>query len=107
MTRCCGSAAAVAAVVVACLPAAGGQARAQTTIDVAKITCEQWQAYKVANPDQIALWVSGYLAGKSGTTVLDVQTFRDTNVKKVRDRCFREPKRLLMDVVAEAFAGAK
>lgn len=97
----------VAGLVAAVMIAGPEPARAQTTIDVAKITCEQWQAYKVANPDQIALWVSGYVAGKRGTTLLDVQTFRDSNVKMVRDRCFREPKRLLMDVVAEALAGAK
>ncbi|MDC7787506.1 HdeA/HdeB family chaperone [Rhodoplanes sp. TEM] len=81
--------------------------RAQTTIDVARITCEQWQAYKVANPDQVALWISGYHAGKRGTTVIDVQTFRETNIRKVKDRCFREPKMLVMDAVAQEIVGGK
>ena len=32
---------------------------AQTTIDVAKITCEQLVLMKVADPDHIAIWLSG------------------------------------------------
>jgi len=32
---------------------AAGPAQAQTTIDISKITCEQWLAFKVADPDHI------------------------------------------------------
>lgn len=108
MTSCNGSTAApVVWLVAACAAVAPAPVRAQTTIDVARITCEQWQAYKVANPDQVALWISGYHAGRRGTTVIDVQTFRETNIRKVKDRCFREPKMMVMDAVEQEIAGGK
>jgi hypothetical protein len=31
-------------------------AQAQVTLDVSKITCEQYNAYKVTNPQNIAIW---------------------------------------------------
>ena len=41
-------------------------AQAQVTLDVSKITCEQYNAYKVTNPQNIAIWVNGYYHGKRG-----------------------------------------
>src|SRR4029434_7974001 len=35
-------------------------ARAQVTLDVAKITCEQLRTYKITRPENIAIWLSGY-----------------------------------------------
>ena len=35
-------------------------AQAQTTIDVAKISCDQFVLMTVADPDYIAIWLSGY-----------------------------------------------
>src|SRR5882672_1544271 len=46
---------------------------AQVTLDVAKVTCDQWAGYKITNPQNIALWVSGYFNGARGNTVLDTQ----------------------------------
>ena len=48
-------------------------ARAQVTIDVAKITCDQYLGYKVTNPQNIAIWLSGYYHGKRGETTVDTQ----------------------------------
>src|SRR5262245_63026093 len=39
-------------------------ARAQVTIDVSKITCDQWIGYKLTRPENIAMWLSGYYHGK-------------------------------------------
>ena len=44
-------------------------ARAQVTIDVSKITCDQYVGYKVTNPQNIAIWLSGYYSGKRDSTV--------------------------------------
>ena len=77
---------------------------AQTTIDVAKITCEQFVLMKVADPDHIAIWLSGYYHGKRGDTTLETQTLI-ANAKKVRDYCFRNPKALVMDAVEKLFGG--
>ena len=38
----------------------GLSAQAQVTVDVTKITCDQYVHHKVATPDQIAAWISGY-----------------------------------------------
>jgi hypothetical protein len=61
-------------------------ASAQVTIDVAKITCDQWLLFKVTDPRNISLWLSGYYHGKRGVTVVDRQALRD-NEDKVKDYC--------------------
>jgi hypothetical protein len=61
-------------------------ASAQVTIDVAKITCDQWLLFKVTDPRNITLWLSGYIHGKKGVTVVDQQALRD-NEDKVKDYC--------------------
>ena len=35
-------------------------AQAQVTVDVSKITCEQFMGYVITDPNNIALWLSGY-----------------------------------------------
>jgi hypothetical protein len=47
--------------------------RAQVTLDVAKITCEQLRSYRITRPENIAIWLSGYYHGKRGDTTLDTQ----------------------------------
>jgi acid stress chaperone HdeB len=66
--------------------ALAGTARAQVTIDVAKITCDQYLLFKVADPRDISLWLSGYYHGKRGITVVDQQALRN-NEDKVKDYC--------------------
>ena len=41
-------------------------ARAQVTIEVSKITCEEYLSFSVADPRDINIWLSGYYAGKRG-----------------------------------------
>lgn len=60
--------------------------QAQTTIDVSKITCEQFILLQVANPDYIAIWLSGYYHGKQNRPTIDVQGFK-ANADKVRTFC--------------------
>ena len=79
---------------------------AQTTIDVSKITCEQFLNYKITNPNNIALWISGYYNGKRGNTVLDVQSIQD-HVEKVKDYCVRNDKLPVMQAVETLFGEKK
>jgi acid stress chaperone HdeB len=60
--------------------------RAQVVVDVAKITCEQYVLFTVADPHDIAMWLSGYFNGKRDNTVLDTQQFR-LHAKQVMDYC--------------------
>jgi acid stress chaperone HdeB len=52
-------------------------AQAQTTIDVAKITCDQFVSASVAPPDNIVIWLNGYYHGKRGSTIIDVQKLKE------------------------------
>jgi len=85
-------------VALAMVPPAG----AQVTLDVAKITCEQYTGYKVTNPQNIAIWLSGYYHGKRGDTTLDTQALV-ADAKKVRDYCFRNRQTPVMEAVEKLF----
>jgi acid stress chaperone HdeB len=81
-------------------------ARAQVTIDVSKITCDQYTGYKVTNPQNIAIWLSGYYHGKRGDTTLDTQALVE-KAKKVRDYCRRNPQALVTQAVETLFGEAR
>jgi hypothetical protein len=78
-------------------------ARAQITLDVSKITCEQYNGYKITNPQNIAIWVSGYYHGKRGDVTLETQRLVE-NARKLRDYCRRNPQTLVMQAVETLFA---
>jgi acid stress chaperone HdeB len=82
--------------------AAAPAARAQVTLDVSKITCEQYTSHKITNPQNIAIWLSGYYHGKRDDTTLEPQTLI-ANAKKVRDYCFRNRQALVMQAVETLF----
>ena len=77
--------------------------RAQVTLDVAKVTCEQWSGYKITNPQNIAFWLSGYYNGKRGNTVLDTQDLA-REVAKLRDFCITNPQLPVMQAVERLMA---
>jgi hypothetical protein len=82
-------------------------ANAQVTIDVAKITCEQFLSFSVTDPNNIAIWLSGYQHGKLGDTIVRPQEFKE-NVAKVKSACFlRENSKLPVMQVAEKVLSSK
>ena len=88
-------------IVVSALLAASA-AEAQTTIDVAKISCEQFVLMKVAPPDYLAIWLSGYYSGKNNNTTIDVQRLKD-NAQKVKHYCLYN-KGTLMEAVEKVLS---
>ena len=62
-------------------------AQAQTSIDISKISCEQYNLFKVADPEKIAIWLSGYHHGLHKNTILETQRLEE-NAKKLRDFCY-------------------
>jgi acid stress chaperone HdeB len=83
------------------LAALGGAfAQAQTSIDVAKITCEQHILYKVTDPRNIAIWLNGYFQAKRGDTVIEVQQFEEF-AKKLTDFCRANYKVPVMEAVEQ------
>jgi acid stress chaperone HdeB len=85
---------------------AGQPARAQVTVDLSKITCEQWSGYKITNPQNIALWLSGYYNGKRGNTVIDTQALAAEN-QKLRDFCITNAQMPVMQAAEKLFGVAK
>lgn len=85
------------------MPLLVSAAQAQTTIDVSKITCEQFLLMTVAPPDYVAIWLSGYYHGKRNDTIIDVQKLKD-NAQKVRSHCLYN-KGKLMEAVEKVLAG--
>jgi acid stress chaperone HdeB len=80
---------------------------AQVTIDVAKITCLQFATYKIANPQDIALWLSGYYTGKrGGNTLVDPQALK-ANSDKVVTYCLQHPDTPVMQAVETLFGLSK
>ena len=88
---------------LALVVSAGSAVKAQVTIDVAKISCDQFVLFKVADPNTIAVWLHGYYSGKEGNTVVDVETLK-ANVKKLRAYCLQNPDVALLQAVEEARA---
>jgi acid stress chaperone HdeB len=74
-------------------------AHAQTTIEVAKITCDQFLGLKVASPDNIAIWLSGYYHGKQGSTTIDVQQLKEQPQKMTTYCLYKDRNATVMEAV--------
>jgi hypothetical protein len=77
-------------------------APAQTTMDVSKITCEQFGSFKVADPDHIALWLSGYYHGLQRSTIVEIQALKES-ARQVASFCRNNEKMRVMDAVETLF----
>ena len=77
-------------------------AQAQVTLDISKVTCDQYNAYKVTNPQNIAIWVNGYYHGKRGDVTLDTQRLVES-ARKLRDYCRRNRETLVLEAVETLF----
>jgi acid stress chaperone HdeB len=80
--------------------------QAQTTIDVSKISCNQLSTAKVASPDYIAIWLSGFYNGKRNNTIIDVQRLQD-NAQKIRTYCLYNDKGTVMEAVEKVLSQEK
>jgi acid stress chaperone HdeB len=68
--------------------------RAQVKIEMSQITCRQFLAFSVADPRDIAIWLSGYYHGKKNDTVLETQELKD-NFEKLKSACYTNYDSLL------------
>jgi|SRR5215467_610052 len=83
------------------LPAS--QARAQMTVDVAKITCRQYLFDRNVSPraPMVANWLSGYFNGQKNNTVVDLGAMAK-NKDKVEDYCRLNQDVTLMEAAKTA-----
>ena len=81
-------------------------ASAQVSVDIAKITCDQFTLYKVTDPQNIAIWISGYYHGQRNTTVIDTQQLAGA-LQKIKDYCNLRPQETVMHAVESVFGPPK
>ena len=90
-------------ILIAFLVATAGHA--QVTIDVSKITCDQFMAFKVADPRDIGIWLSGYYHGKQGSTVMEPERLKEI-AAKVKSQCLlRQNAQLPVIQIVEKVVG--
>jgi|ERR1700737_2105888 acid stress chaperone HdeB len=77
-------------------------AQAQVTIDISKITCDQFLGYKIINPNDIALWLSGYYNAQRGNTIIDPEVLADQK-SKLQDYCLQNHKVPIMQAIDMLF----
>jgi len=64
-------------------------AQAQVTIDVSKITCDQWVHGKVGEIRSWGFWFSGFYHGRNNKVLIDRQDFQ-TNFNNLEQFCYIE-----------------
>ena len=73
--------------------------QAQETLDLAKITCEQFVMEKLASPSRdIVLLLAGYYNGKRDNTIIEPQTIKNEE-EKVNSYCYQHRETTVMDAV--------
>ncbi len=74
-----------------------GAAKAQATVDMSKVTCEQ---LLTASPNAVdaAVWLSGYYNGLHKNTMLDLNQFKK-NAETVVAECRADSKKTVMGAV--------
>jgi acid stress chaperone HdeB len=81
-------------------------APAQVTIDVSKITCDQYLLNKVANSRTVAAWLGGFYAGKRNNPVVDTMAL-ERNAEKVSEYCGSNRNMTLMRAVETTLGASK
>jgi acid stress chaperone HdeB len=79
---------------------ASSMACAQVTVDVSKITCDQFVKYEIADPKLIAIWISGYYQGLHKNPIVDKHQTLQT-IDELEEYCFKHPNDLVMKEVGE------
>jgi acid stress chaperone HdeB len=100
----------VTGLVLSSIVLATAPTQAQVTVDVSKVTCDQFVARpaKIATPLYLAAWISGYYHAKRNNRILDLQAFEE-NMNKVQNYCYDEKnfKVPIMEAVERVLGGRK
>lgn len=66
--------------------ASAPSAQAQISLDVSKVTCDQYVHNKAGNTRTLAAWFSGYYSAKRNNLVVDLQAV-EAVAQKVQEYC--------------------
>jgi hypothetical protein len=83
---------------LAVLPCTQGEA--QVTIDVSKITCDQYVRGNITDYKNIALWLSGYFNGRKDNMLVDPQKLEAAS-DKLYQYCLRKPDVLIFKAAGD------
>ena len=72
--------------------------QAQGTVDVSKITCEDYFMDKITFSQYVVVWLSGYYNGKRGNTIIEPDAVKK-NEDKVNSYCYQHRDITVMDAV--------
>ena len=72
--------------------------RAQETLDIAKITCDQFLTGQVYDAQTVSIWLSGYYNGTRHNTVVDVTALKK-HALDVMDYCIEHKEMKLMEAI--------
>ena len=81
-------------------------APAQETIDVAKITCDQFLSGQPFESTTVSIWLGGYYHGERHNTVVDVSAFKK-HWLDMSDYCTSHRDMNLMEAIENAFGAKK
>ena len=73
-------------------------AQAQVTVDVSKITCDQYLKDEITFSQNVVMWLSGYYNGKRNNTIIDREAIKK-NGDKVSLYCRQHRETTVMDAV--------
>jgi len=77
-------------------------ARAQETVDAAKITCNQFMFGRIADSRTISIWLIGYYAGMHNNSVIDVAAVQKNSQDLVK-YCMAHSEVAVMDAAKSVF----
>jgi hypothetical protein len=77
-------------------------AQAQVTLDISRITCDQFLGYRTIHPDEIAMWLSGYYNGQRGNTTIDTETL-NAQKRSLQEYCLRNLNVPIMQAIEKLF----
>ena len=77
---------------------------AQVSIDVSKITCNQFVLDQVTDFRTLTAWLDGFYSGKRNNTVVDTSALQ-RNANKVEEYCRTHRDMLLMQAVETTLGG--
>jgi acid stress chaperone HdeB len=73
-------------------------AQAQVTLDISKITCEEYVMDTITFSQNVVMWLSGYYNGKRNNTIIEPDAVKK-NEAKVNLYCYQHRETAVMDAV--------
>ena len=71
-------------------------AQAQVTLDISKITCEEYVMDTITFSQNVVMWLSGYYNGKRNNTIIEPDKVQK-NEEKVNLYCYEHRDATVMD----------